>query len=161
MDEAQSAAGFPAAVLFSWLFCDRPHSYRKPGGAFDSRIGYNDDRPCGSHLIQVGEYLHLQLSAVQHVTLARQVAGLCGFCGSIRIQGFMAVGSGMALFVDIISARPMDQTGEIFLRLSQLRTGEGVPYPHFSTSQFLRAQAQSGIGTNRLPIVFDIGEVTT
>lgn len=107
-----------------FLFCDGPDSCRKSGGAFDARIRHEDDGSCRSYLVQVGEHFHLQFSSVQHIPLAGKIAGFGGFRGSVRVQGFMTVGSGAALFIDIFQSihRP---AGKI-LSAVRVRAGESV-----------------------------------
>lgn len=107
-----------------FLFCDGPDSCRKSGGAFDARIRHEDDGSCRSYLVQVGEHFHLQFSFVQHIPLAGKIAGFGGFRGSVRVQGFMTVGSGAALFIDIFQSihRP---AGKI-LSAVRVRAGESV-----------------------------------
>lgn len=86
---------------------------RHAGGLFD--VGPGSDEECAgrSDFVQVAEYFDLKFALFEDVAFAGQVAGCsCQFAG-IRVQGFMAVGCGIAFFIDVFE-RFQGPAGEVF-----------------------------------------------
>ena len=85
-------------------YLSRKHDLGAAGESVDTpevEPGGEDDRSGGWELVQVAQQFHLSLAVGQGVSLAGWIFVFCALGGSVGVQGLVAVGGSVPLFIDI------------------------------------------------------------